>query len=59
MTDREQQLTDMIKEIIETQNQLSFFQYGYRDGSASISEVMHAGDEAGKTLSKAFDLVNK
>lgn len=46
------------KLLLQQMSQHQFFQNGYKDGSASISEVMAAADSEYKAYSNLFDLVN-
>ncbi len=51
------ELLQLSKDLIEAIDQQSFFMEGYKNGSASISEVIHAGDELNEAKSKLWNLI--
>lgn len=51
-----ERLRQAASKVVEAHNQYTFFLEGYRDGSASISEVTHVGDNHSKALEELFEL---
>ena len=55
--EQSEQLVKLSKELLTAMDQYSFFCDGYRNGSASISEATHAGNELDEAKSKLWQFL--